>query len=97
MKGSGVGGVSLESLDFFGRKEGVPLGSAEEGWGLAGAGEEVKGGEQQKEDGAGNNDGEVAGKRKRTAESSEGKRKKKKTRGIYTPMKLMLLTYFTLL
>ncbi|XP_075374076.1 putative ATP-dependent RNA helicase DDX52 isoform X2 [Mycteria americana] len=79
IKGSG-GSVSLESLDFFGRKEGAPLRSAEEGWGLGGAGEEAKGGEQQKEDGAGNNDGEVAGKRKRTAESSEGKRKKKKTR-----------------
>ncbi|XP_009467486.1 PREDICTED: probable ATP-dependent RNA helicase DDX52 isoform X2 [Nipponia nippon] len=57
------GSVSLESLDFFGCKEGAPLGS-----------------DQQKEDGAGNNDGEMAGKRKRTAESSEGKRKKKKTR-----------------
>ncbi|KAM7088267.1 putative ATP-dependent RNA helicase DDX52 isoform 2-T2 [Ciconia maguari] len=78
IKGSG-GSVSLESLDFFGRKEGA-LRSAEEGWGLGGAGEEAKGGEQQKEDGARNNDGEVAGKRKRTAESSEGKRKKKKTR-----------------
>ncbi|XP_072738458.1 probable ATP-dependent RNA helicase DDX52 isoform X2 [Ciconia boyciana] len=79
IKGSG-GSVSLESLDFFGRKEGAPLRSAEEGWGLGGAGEEAKSGEQQKEDGARNNDGEVAGKRKRTAESSEGKRKKKKTR-----------------
>ncbi|XP_068271692.1 probable ATP-dependent RNA helicase DDX52 isoform X1 [Nyctibius grandis] len=79
IKGSG-GGVSLESLDFFGRKEGPPLGSAEEGWGLVGAGEEVKVGEQQKEDGAGENGGDVAGKRKRTAESSGGKRKKKKTR-----------------
>ncbi|KAM6110781.1 putative ATP-dependent RNA helicase DDX52 [Pterocles gutturalis] len=73
IKGKG-GGVSLESLDFFGRKEEAPLGSAEEGWGLAGAGEEVK------EDGAGKNNGEVAGKRKRTPESSKGKRKKKKTR-----------------
>ncbi|XP_014736714.1 PREDICTED: probable ATP-dependent RNA helicase DDX52 isoform X3 [Sturnus vulgaris] len=67
------GSVSLESLDFFGNKEGTPQGSAQEGWGLAGAEEEVK----QKEDGAEKNDG----KRKRTAESSEGKRKKKKTRG----------------
>lgn len=70
------GSVSLESLDFFGKKEGAPQGSAEEGWGLAGAEKEVK----QQEDGAGKNDG----KRKRTAESSEGKRKKKKTRGICT-------------
>ncbi|KAM7033447.1 putative ATP-dependent RNA helicase DDX52 [Acridotheres tristis] len=67
------GSVSLESLDFFGNKEGTPQGSAQEGWGLAGAEEEVK----QQEDGAETNDG----KRKRTAESSEGKRKKKKTRG----------------
>ncbi|XP_014809765.1 PREDICTED: probable ATP-dependent RNA helicase DDX52 isoform X1 [Calidris pugnax] len=74
MKGSG-GSVSLESLDFFGRKEGAPPGSAEESWRLAGAGEE-----QEKEDGAGDEDGGVAGKRKRTAESSNGKRKKKKTR-----------------
>ncbi|XP_075575917.1 putative ATP-dependent RNA helicase DDX52 isoform X2 [Pelecanus crispus] len=57
------GSDSLESLDFFGRKEGAPLG----------------GGDQQ-DDGAGSNAGEMAGKRKRTAESSEGKRKKKKTR-----------------
>ncbi|XP_027516239.1 probable ATP-dependent RNA helicase DDX52 [Corapipo altera] len=71
------GSVSLESLDFFGNKEGAPRGSAEEGWGLTGAGEEVK----QQKDGAGKNDGEAAGKRKRTAESSEGKRKKKKARG----------------
>ncbi|KAM4760178.1 putative ATP-dependent RNA helicase DDX52 [Cyanocitta cristata] len=71
------GSVSLESLDFFGNKEGAPQGSAEEGWGLAGAEEEVK----QQKDGAEKKDGEVAGKRKRTAESSEGKRKKKKTRG----------------
>uniref|UniRef100_A0A8C0VLG9 Probable ATP-dependent RNA helicase DDX52 n=1 Tax=Cyanistes caeruleus TaxID=156563 RepID=A0A8C0VLG9_CYACU len=69
------GSVSLESLDFFGNKEGAPQGSAEKGWGLAGAGEEVK---QQKDGKAGENDG----KRKRTAESSERKRKKKKTRGI---------------
>ncbi|XP_051491919.1 probable ATP-dependent RNA helicase DDX52 [Apus apus] len=73
----GSGGVSPESLDFFGRKEEAPLGSAEEGWGPVG--EEVKGGEKQ-EDGAGNSDGEMAGKRKRTAQSSEGKRKKKKTK-----------------
>ncbi|KFR09852.1 putative ATP-dependent RNA helicase DDX52, partial [Opisthocomus hoazin] len=79
-RGSG-GGVSPESLDFFGRKGGAPLGSAEEGWGLAGAGEEVTGREQQeKEDGAGKKDGERAGKRKRPAEVSERKRKKKKTR-----------------
>ncbi|XP_068011062.1 probable ATP-dependent RNA helicase DDX52 isoform X2 [Melanerpes formicivorus] len=72
IKGSG-GSVSLESLDFFGRKEEVPLGSGEEDWGLEGAGK------QQEEDGAGKNKGEVAGKRKRSAESSEGKRKKKRT------------------
>ncbi|XP_009983915.1 PREDICTED: probable ATP-dependent RNA helicase DDX52 isoform X2 [Tauraco erythrolophus] len=76
MKGSG-GSVSLESLDFFGRR------SAQEGWGLAGAGE-VKGGEQQG-GGAENNDGGVAGKRKRTAESTKGRRKKKKTRGASMP------------
>ncbi|KAM6315488.1 putative ATP-dependent RNA helicase DDX52 [Podargus strigoides] len=80
IKGSGSS-VSLESLDCFGHKEGAPLGSAEEGWGLEGAGEEVKGEEpQEEEDGAGKNNGEMAGKRKRTAESTEGKRKKKKTR-----------------
>ncbi|XP_065503173.1 probable ATP-dependent RNA helicase DDX52 [Caloenas nicobarica] len=77
IKGSG-GGVSLESLDFFGHKEEPPLGSDKKGEGLAGA-EEGKGGEQQ-ENGVGTNHGEMAGKRKRTAESSEGKRKKKKTR-----------------
>ncbi|KFZ54321.1 putative ATP-dependent RNA helicase DDX52, partial [Podiceps cristatus] len=60
---------------FFGRKEGAPPGSAEEGWE-----EEVKGGEHRKEDEVGKNNGEVAGKRKRTSESSERKRKKKKTR-----------------
>ena len=91
IKGSG-GGVSLESLDFFGRKEEAPLGSAEEGWGLTGAGEEVKGGEQQ-EDGTGKNDGEVAGKRKRTAESGEAKRRKKKTRGIYICVHVSLAEY----
>lgn len=97
IKGNGGSG-SLESLDFFGRKEEAPLGSAEEGWGLTEAGE------QQKEDGAGKNSGEVAGKRKRTAESSGGKRKKKKARGIYIHMlvslpkylmKSMLLTSFS--
>lgn len=67
------GSASLDSLDFFGHKEGAPEGSAEEGWGLAGAGEE---------DGA----GESGGKRKRAAESGEGKRKKKKTRGIHIYM-----------
>lgn len=75
VKGNG-GSVSLESLDFFGNKEGAPQGAAEEGRGLAGAEEEVK----QQKDGAGKKDG----KRKRTAESGEGKRKKKKTRGICT-------------
>ncbi|KFP75679.1 putative ATP-dependent RNA helicase DDX52, partial [Apaloderma vittatum] len=69
IKGSGV---SLESLDFFGREEEAPLGSAEEGEGLAG--------EQQEDDEAGKNSGEMAGKRKRNVESGEGKRKKKKTR-----------------
>ncbi|XP_033924971.1 probable ATP-dependent RNA helicase DDX52 isoform X1 [Melopsittacus undulatus] len=62
------GSASLESLDFFGHKEG----SAEEGCGLAGAGQE---------DGAGGSGGETVGKRKRAAESGEGKRKKKKARG----------------
>ncbi|XP_027739582.1 LOW QUALITY PROTEIN: probable ATP-dependent RNA helicase DDX52 [Empidonax traillii] len=71
------GGVSPENLDFFGSKEGAPRGSAEEGRALAGAGEEAK----QQKDGAGKNAGEAAGKRKRTAESSEGRRKKKTTRG----------------
>ncbi|XP_057255507.1 probable ATP-dependent RNA helicase DDX52 [Pezoporus wallicus] len=66
------GSASLESLDFFGHKEGGPEGAAEEGWGLAGAGEE---------DGAGESGGETVGKRKRGAESGEGKRKKKKARG----------------
>lgn len=89
----GSGGVSPESLDFFGCKEEAPLGSAEEGWRLVGAGEEVKGGEQQKEDGARKNSGEVAGKRKRTAESSEGKRKKKKARGIYVHVCMSLAEY----
>ncbi|XP_071621416.1 probable ATP-dependent RNA helicase DDX52 [Heliangelus exortis] len=70
IKGSGVGSASLESLDFFGRKEEAPRGLTGEG---------VKGGEQQ-ENGGGENGGEVTGKRKRTAGSSEGKRKKKKTR-----------------
>ncbi|XP_069729993.1 probable ATP-dependent RNA helicase DDX52 [Phaenicophaeus curvirostris] len=74
IKGSGSS-VSLESLDFFGRKEEVPLGSAEEDGELA----EVKG-EEQEEDGAGRNAGEASGKRKRMTESSKGKRKKKKTR-----------------
>ncbi|RMC10610.1 hypothetical protein DUI87_12321 [Hirundo rustica rustica] len=36
------GSVSLENLDFFGKKEGTPQASAEEGWGLTGAEEEVK-------------------------------------------------------
>jgi len=93
IKGSG-GGVSPESLDFFGRKGGAPLGSAEEGWGLAGAGEEVTGREQQeKEDGAGKKDGERAGKRKRPAEVSERKRKKKKTRGICIRVRVSLAEY----
>ncbi|XP_075627610.1 putative ATP-dependent RNA helicase DDX52 [Balearica regulorum gibbericeps] len=77
IKGSG-GSVSLESLDFFGCKERAPQESAEEGWGLAGAEEELK--EQQEEDGAGKNSGEMAGKRKRTAVSSERMKKKKKKR-----------------
>ncbi|KFO98908.1 putative ATP-dependent RNA helicase DDX52 [Calypte anna] len=68
IKGSGVGSASLESLDFFGRKEEAPRGLA---------GEEVK---EQQENGGGKSGGEVTGKRKRTAGSSEGKRKKKKTR-----------------
>lgn len=80
IKGSGGGG-SLESLDFFGHKEEPSLGSDKKGWGLAGA-EEGKGGEQR-ENGVGTNHGEMAGKRKRAAENSEGKRKKKKKRGIY--------------
>ncbi|KAM4648375.1 putative ATP-dependent RNA helicase DDX52 isoform 1-T1 [Amazona ochrocephala] len=66
------GSAPLESLDFFGHKEGAPEGSAEGGSGLAGAGEE---------DGAGKSGGERGGKRKRAADSGEGKRKKKKTRG----------------
>uniref|UniRef100_A0A8C9FA84 Uncharacterized protein n=1 Tax=Pavo cristatus TaxID=9049 RepID=A0A8C9FA84_PAVCR len=52
------------NLDFFGRKEGAPRGSA-----------------GKQEDGAGEKDVEMAGKRKRTAES--GKRKRKKIQGIY--------------
>ncbi|KAM6049169.1 putative ATP-dependent RNA helicase DDX52 [Chlamydotis macqueenii] len=67
IKGSG-GSVSLESLDFFGCKERAPQGLGEKG----------KDGEQQKD--GGKNGGEVAGKRKRPAEGSEGKRKKKKCR-----------------
>uniref|UniRef100_A0A8C6IZ88 Probable ATP-dependent RNA helicase DDX52 n=1 Tax=Melopsittacus undulatus TaxID=13146 RepID=A0A8C6IZ88_MELUD len=62
-------GEGWEGLDFFGHKEG----SAEEGCGLAGAGQE---------DGAGGSGGETVGKRKRAAESGEGKRKKKKARAI---------------
>ncbi|XP_021271869.1 probable ATP-dependent RNA helicase DDX52 isoform X2 [Numida meleagris] len=54
------GGGPPESLDFFGRKEGAPLGST-----------------GKQEDGAERKDVEVAGKRKRAAES--GKRKRKKT------------------
>ncbi|KAK2537340.1 hypothetical protein Q9233_002644 [Columba guinea] len=77
IKGSGGGG-SLESLDFFGHKEEPSLASDKKGWGLAGA-EEGKDGEQR-ENGVGTNHGEMAGKRKRAAESSEGKRKKKKKR-----------------
>ncbi|KAM8991358.1 putative ATP-dependent RNA helicase DDX52 [Ara ararauna] len=66
------GSAPLESLDFFGHKEGAPEGSAGEGSGRAGAGEE---------DGAGKSGGETVGKRKRAADSGEGKRKKKKARG----------------
>lgn len=62
----GSGGTP-ENLDFFGRKEGAPLGSA-----------------GKQEDGAGRKDVEMAGKRKRTAES--GKRKRKKIQGIYVYM-----------
>ncbi|XP_005233748.1 probable ATP-dependent RNA helicase DDX52 [Falco peregrinus] len=78
IKGSGCS-ASLESLDFFGRKEGASLGSVVESWGLTGAEEEVKSGEQPQDE-AGKNYGEMAGKRKRAAESGGGKRKKKKAR-----------------
>lgn len=86
IKGS-RGSVLPENLDFFGHKEEAPLGSGEEGWGLERAEE------QQEEDGIGRTKEEVAGKRKRSAESSKGKRKKKKTQGISAHLCLSLVEH----
>lgn len=61
-------GGTPENLDFFGRKEG--------GASLGSAGKQ--------EDGAGRKDVEMAGKRKRTAES--GQRKRKKIQGVHAYM-----------
>lgn len=61
-------GGTPENLDFFGRKEG--------GASLGSAGKQ--------EDGAGRKDVEMAGKRKRTAES--GQRKRKKIQGVHVYM-----------